>query len=146
MEEINESKIKSKIQEVRKEAQKASNKIQKVLDMLLKVEEKIKSILRDNGIKDSEVLEKFDYKGIKIRWAGSRHGRFLHLMVNGGIIPTNVEDLGRSFFYSGDLDAEYSYATAMDIKHLVNNLEGFLQNMKQKLQELQNIQVKNINI
>ena len=110
----------------------------------IKNKEKIKLQDMNDILYDfSEFLEKeritmpITIEDIEFRWAGSRHGRWIHPFVEGNMVTAKKENLETSFYYHGDFNAHYSYITREQAKWLVENAQKILNGLIEKVKEIQ---------
>ena len=105
-----------------------------LLESIKAIEEKVVEALKSQHLDSESDLELFDYNGLMLRYAGSKHGQYIHLMLeryedSPVLIPFDTSYIGISRYYHNDFGSKYDFATRENILYVARNLHGFLENM-----------------
>jgi len=115
------------------EVEKYRVKMQALLDALRDIEEILTSVAEEAQIKNVE-YEDIEIKKVAWRFGSGRVYEY-RLFVRGKLIPPEIDKIDTSTYVYGDFNNYVEYADVQDILYLAENIETFIQEFKEKLEE-----------
>jgi len=115
------------------EVEKYKEKMQALLDAIEGLEEILTSVAEEAQIKNVE-YEDIEIKEVSWRFGSGRIYEY-RLFVRGKLIPPEVDKIDTSTYIYGDFNNYVEYADVQDILYLAENIETFIQEFKEKLEE-----------